>query len=86
MLQSENFLWNSGIFILQAKDIIEAFKKYSPSDLDAVNLALTNSNNDLGFCRLNHTDWVKTESISIDYAIKNPITFQLFLLVQVGQI
>ena len=69
MFQSGNFLWNSGIFLFQAKDIIEAFKKYSPSDLDAVNLALTNSNNDLGFCRLNLTDWVKTENISIDYAI-----------------
>jgi mannose-1-phosphate guanylyltransferase / mannose-6-phosphate isomerase len=69
MFQSENFLWNSGIFLFQAKDIIEAFKKYSPSDLDAVNLSLTNSSNDLGFCRLNPTDWVKTENISIDYAI-----------------
>ena len=69
MFQSENFLWNSGIFLFQAKDIIEAFKKYSPSDLDAVNLSLTNSINDLGFSRLNLTDWVKTENISIDYAI-----------------
>jgi mannose-1-phosphate guanylyltransferase / mannose-6-phosphate isomerase len=69
MFQSENFLWNSGIFLFQAKDIIEAFKKYSPSDLDAVNSSLTNSINDLGFCRLNLTDWVKTENVSIDYAI-----------------
>ena len=69
MIQSENFLWNSGIFLFQAKDIIEAFKKYSPSDLEAVNLSLINSINDLGFCRLNLTDWVKTENISIDYAI-----------------
>jgi mannose-1-phosphate guanylyltransferase / mannose-6-phosphate isomerase len=69
MHQSENFLWNSGIFLFQAKDIIEAFKKHSPSDLDAVNSSLTNSINDLGFCRLNLTDWVKTENISIDYAI-----------------
>jgi len=69
MFQSENFLWNSGIFLFQARDIIKAFKKYSPSDLDAVNLSLENSINDLGFCRLNLTDWMKTENISIDYAI-----------------
>ncbi|MDC0636199.1 mannose-1-phosphate guanylyltransferase/mannose-6-phosphate isomerase [Amylibacter sp.] len=69
MLQSENFLWNSGIFLFQVKDMIAAFKKYSPSDLDAVNLSLTNSISDLGFCRLNLTDWVKTKNISIDYAI-----------------
>ena len=69
MIQSEKFLWNSGIFLFQAKDIIEAFKKYSPFDLEAVNLSLTNSINDLGFCRLNLTDWVKAENISIDYAI-----------------
>jgi mannose-1-phosphate guanylyltransferase / mannose-6-phosphate isomerase len=69
MFQSGKFLWNSGIFLFQAKDIIEAFKKYSPSDLDAVNSSLANSINDIGFCRLNHTDWIKTENISIDYAI-----------------
>jgi mannose-1-phosphate guanylyltransferase/mannose-6-phosphate isomerase len=69
MIQSGKFLWNSGIFLFQAKDIIEAFKKYSPFDLEAVNLSLTNSINDLGFCRLNLTDWVKAENISIDYAI-----------------
>ena len=69
MFQSESFLWNSGIFLFQAKVIIEAFKKYSPSDLDAVNLSLTNSINDLGFCRLNLADWIKAENISIDYAI-----------------
>ena len=69
MFQSENFLWNSGIFLFQARDIIEAFKKYSPSDLDTVNLSLENSINDLGFCRLNLADWEKTENISIDYAI-----------------
>ncbi|MDA9779649.1 mannose-1-phosphate guanylyltransferase/mannose-6-phosphate isomerase [Amylibacter sp.] len=69
MFQSENFLWNSGIFLFQARDIIEAFKKYSPSDLDAVNLSIKNSINDLGFFRLNLTDWIKTKNISIDYAI-----------------
>ena len=69
MIQSENFLWNSGIFLFQAKDIIAAFKKYSPSNLDAVNSSLTKSINDLGFCRLDHTNWMKTENISIDYAI-----------------
>jgi mannose-1-phosphate guanylyltransferase / mannose-6-phosphate isomerase len=69
MFKSRKFLWNSGIFLFQAKDVIEAFKKYSPSDLDAVNSSLANSINDIGFCRLNHTDWVKTENISIDYAI-----------------
>jgi mannose-1-phosphate guanylyltransferase / mannose-6-phosphate isomerase len=69
MFQSKNFLWNSGIFLFQAKDIIEAFKKYSPSDLDTVKSSLANSVNDLGFCRLNHEDWIKTENISIDYAI-----------------
>jgi mannose-1-phosphate guanylyltransferase / mannose-6-phosphate isomerase len=69
MCQSENFLWNSGIFLFQAKDIIKAFQKYSPSDLDAVKSSLGNSVNDLGFCRLNREDWIKTENTSIDYAI-----------------
>ena len=69
MLQSENFLWNSGIFLFQAKDIINAFKKYSPSDLRVIKQSLTNSINDLGFCRLSPKEWSKAENISIDYAI-----------------
>ena len=69
MYASKNFLWNSGIFLFQAKDIINAFKKYSPSDLDAVTLSLEKSINDLGFCRLDRDEWIKTENISIDYAI-----------------
>ena len=69
MYASKNFLWNSGIFLFQAKDIINAFKKYSPSDLDAITLSLEKSINDLGFCRLDRDEWIKTENISIDYAI-----------------
>ena len=69
MFQSGKFLWNSGIFLFLAKDIINAFKKHSPSNLDAVKSSLANSINDIGFCRLNHSDWVRTENISIDYAI-----------------
>ena len=69
MFQSENFLWNSGIFLFQAKDIINAFKKHSPSDFDVVKESLASSINDLGFCRLSPKEWSKAKNISIDYAI-----------------
>ena len=69
MCASEKFLWNSGIFLFQAKDIINAFVKYASSDFDAVNISLDNSINDLGFCRLESNSWAKAENISIDYAI-----------------
>ena len=42
MCASEKFLWNSGIFLFQAKDIINAFVKHASSDFDAVNIALDN--------------------------------------------
>lgn len=69
MLQTENFLWNAGIFLFRAIDMIEAFKSFSPSiykhTKDAVKLAQT----DLGFIRLNSDAWSRLEDISIDYAI-----------------
>ncbi|MDB3965397.1 mannose-1-phosphate guanylyltransferase/mannose-6-phosphate isomerase [Amylibacter sp.] len=69
MFESEKFLWNSGIFLFQAKDIINAYKKHAPSDLVAVNTSIKDSTNDLGFCRLESDAWSQVENISIDYAI-----------------
>ena len=69
MLAAGNFLWNAGIFLFSAKDMIEAFKIHSPVTVDYVSKAVQQASQDLGFLRLSAEPWSMLEDISIDYAI-----------------
>ena len=69
MIKSGNYLWNSGIFLFRASDIIQAFEKYAASILSHVRRAVSKGKNDLNFFRLGYEDWSKCDNISIDYAI-----------------
>ena len=69
MVDAGTFLWNAGIFLFRARDIIAAFEEHAPSVISAVTAALDASTVDLGFCRLGAEDWARTEDISIDYAV-----------------
>ena len=69
MLVAGNFLWNAGIFLFRAQEIINAFKAYAPETLNLVLKALNHSSPDLGFLRLSEEPWSMLEDISIDYAI-----------------
>ena len=69
MLIQGNYLWNSGIFLFKAKDLIEAFKVHANNLLDPVKTAVEKRMKDLNFEKLDPTSWVDCENISIDYAI-----------------
>ena len=69
MIAEGNFLWNAGIFMFRAKDMIAAFKKHAPELGMLVERAVNCGEPDLGFLRLNSQIWEKCENISIDYAI-----------------
>ena len=69
MLDSKNYLWNSGIFIFRAVDIVAAFEMYAPNLLSPVKSAIENGKDDLGFFRLNPAAWEECQNISIDYAV-----------------
>ena len=69
MVEAGSFLWNAGIFLFRAQDIIEAFKTHAPSLVGAVMAALDESVADLGFHRLGAAAWNLVEDISIDYAV-----------------
>lgn len=69
MIKEGTFLWNAGIFMFRAKDLIRAFKDFSPHLLIPVEKSIENGKTDLGFFRLDPTAWGKCKSISIDYAI-----------------
>ena len=69
MYSAGNFLWNAGIFLFRAKDMVEAFKAYAPNTLDLVKESISKSEKDLGFVRLAAEPWSLLEDISIDFAI-----------------
>jgi mannose-1-phosphate guanylyltransferase len=73
-----NFLWNAGIFMWSVKTIIDAFKKYQPSQfiLFEKGISVYNTNEEQTFINENYP---KVENISIDYAILEP-SKQIFVL------
>ena len=69
MLDSGSYLWNAGIFMFRARDIIVAFERHAPTLLEPVREALIGLKLDLGFMRLDPRPWARCDDISIDYAI-----------------
>ena len=69
MMEVGHYLWNSGIFLFSARDMLDAFKAYAPETLDLVSQAVHEASPDLGFLRLAIEPWSELQDISIDYAI-----------------
>ncbi len=69
MCAAGNFMWNAGIFLFTAQDIIAAFKTCAPDLIAPVSAAVENAKIDLGFLRLAPEAWDQTPDISIDYAV-----------------
>jgi mannose-1-phosphate guanylyltransferase/mannose-6-phosphate isomerase len=69
MLEAGHYLWNAGIFLFRAQDMIEAFSIYAPETLNLVSKAVSDASQDLGFLRLASRPWSELSDISIDYAI-----------------
>jgi len=69
MLEDGGYLWNSGIFLFSAKDIIAAFERYAPDLVGPVRASVAKAASDLGFLRLDPGAWKEVADISIDYAV-----------------
>ena len=69
MLEAGHYLWNAGIFLFHAQNMIDAFGAYAPETLDLVSKSINEASTDLGFLRLAAEPWSKIKDISIDYAI-----------------
>lgn len=69
MIKKNLCLWNAGIFMFRAKDIIQAFKNFAPNFMSPVKNSIINGRIDLGFFRLDPLAWSQCDNLSIDYAI-----------------
>lgn len=73
MYASNQYLWNSGIFMFQAKVLASLYNDHLPSMYKNVTQAIKGGVNDLDFFRLHQQSWSECENISIDYAIMEKI-------------
>ncbi len=69
MLARGNFLWNAGIFLFRAADILAAFRAHAPDMIAPCEAALGRAAADLGFIRLAREPYAALRAESIDYAV-----------------
>ena len=69
MVAGGKHLWNGGIFLFRASDIIAAYSAHAPALLAPVRAAYEAAETDLGFLRLAPEPWAQAENISVDYAV-----------------
>ncbi len=69
MVADGGYLWNAGIFLFAARDIIAAFETHAPNLMVPVRAAVEQAEPDLGFLRLDPEAWSHVDDISIDYAV-----------------
>jgi len=69
LFENNNYLWNSGMFVFKAKDIIQEINKFTPEIIENCQKSLENSHKDLDFLRLDKKYFEKCPNISIDIAV-----------------
>lgn len=68
-IASNQYLWNSGMFLFKASCYVNELKKHAPEILSSCELALQNSLSDLDFTRINSEIFEACPEDSIDYAV-----------------
>ena len=68
-IRDNRFTWNSGIFMFQAKTVINEMNKFCPEITDLCIKSLEKSKNDLDFQRIEKEDFEKCPNISFDISI-----------------
>jgi mannose-1-phosphate guanylyltransferase/mannose-6-phosphate isomerase len=68
-LEQGNYLWNSGMFMFQARSFIDELTTHAASIVTSINNAVNNAIQDLDFVRLEKQAFESSPSDSIDYAL-----------------
>jgi len=76
--------WNSGIFVLHARTLVDELKRHAPEVLEAARAALDDAGEDLGFLRLEAGAFAQSPNISIDYAVMEKTAAAAMLPIDVG--
>jgi mannose-1-phosphate guanylyltransferase/mannose-6-phosphate isomerase len=68
-VDSGNYLWNSGMFLLRAASYLEQLQLHAPAILDACRKAMAEAAGDMDFVRPQKAAFLACPSDSIDYAV-----------------
>lgn len=68
-IESQKFLWNSGMFLFNSEQYLTELKNYASDIFDSCNLAMQHIFNDLDFIRIDKIAFNNCRSESIDYAV-----------------
>lgn len=68
-LDSGEFLWNSGMFLMSAQQMLDELKAFEPEMVDLCIQATTSMEHDLTFTLLNKEPFSQAKAVSIDYAL-----------------
>jgi mannose-1-phosphate guanylyltransferase / mannose-6-phosphate isomerase len=68
-LEQGNYLWNSGMFMFQARSFIDELTIHAPNIVTSINNAVNTATQDLDFIRLDKQAFESSPSDSIDYAL-----------------
>lgn len=73
-LSEGGYYWNGGIFVLKASLWLKALQRFRPDVAEATNQAWMGRSYDFPFVRPNKAIFSTIPSVSIDYAVMEPIT------------
>jgi mannose-1-phosphate guanylyltransferase/mannose-6-phosphate isomerase len=65
----DGYLWNSGNFLFRADVLLAEVARLEPQMAEAIEAAVNNASNDLGFLRLQPGAFARSPAKSIDYAV-----------------
>jgi mannose-1-phosphate guanylyltransferase / mannose-6-phosphate isomerase len=68
-LSGGRHLWNAGLFLFRAADVIRAFESLAPDLPGPCRAAIDSGARDLGFFRLGAEDYGRARAISFDFAV-----------------
>lgn len=83
-LASDEYFWNSGIFVLHAATFLDEMARLAPEILDAARSAYVERTRDIGFERLEPAAFARSPAISVDYAIMEQTNRAAMLPIDVG--
>ncbi len=83
-LDSGDFFWNSGMFVMKASIYLEELKKFNSRMYDSALKAYSNATSDLDFVRVAKQDFELCPDDSIDYAVMEHTQLGVVLPISVG--
>lgn len=83
-LESGDFFWNSGMFVMKASIYLEELKKFNAKMYDSALKAYSNATSDLDFVRIAKQDFELCPDDSIDYAVMEHTELGIVLPISVG--